>query len=711
MSSYLWLVIGAGVLAVVYGAVQAGLLMQKSPGNAKMQEIAAAIQEGAQAYLSRQYTTIGIVGVVILIAVFFLIGPLAAIGFLIGSVLSGAAGYAGMLISVRANVRTAQAASESLAKGLSLAFTSGAITGMLVAGFALIGVTGYFTFLTMGLHKDPISREVVDSLVALGFGASLISIFARLGGGIFTKGADVGGDMVGKVEAGIPEDDPRNAATIADNVGDNVGDCAGMAADLFETYAVTTVATMVLAAIFFRNDPANVNNMMLLPLAICGVCIITSIIGTFGVRLGKSNNIMGALYQGLIVTGVLSIGAVWWVIHSLVPNALNIDGKIVDSNALFGCGLAGLAVTALIVVITEYYTGTGFRPVKSIAKASVSGHGTNVIQGLAVSLESTALPALVIIAGIIVTYKLAGLFGIAIATTTMLSLAGFIVALDAFGPVTDNAGGIAEMAGLPSEVRISTDALDAVGNTTKAVTKGYAIGSAGLGALVLFAAYTQDLHFFSLPENAAQFPFFANMGAPVAFDLSNPYVVVGLLFGGLLPFLFGGLSMTAVGRAAEAVVAEVRRQFKENPGIMTYEVKPEYGKAVDILTKAAIREMIVPSLLPVASPIVLFFVIDWVAGKSSAFSALGAMLVGVIVTGLFVAISMTAGGGAWDNAKKYIEEGNYGGKGSEAHKAAVTGDTVGDPYKDTSGPAVNPMIKITNIVALLLLAVLAHKFG
>jgi K(+)-stimulated pyrophosphate-energized sodium pump len=697
-------------LAVVYGAVQAGLLMQKPAGNAKMQEIAAAIQEGAQAYLSRQYTTIAMVGVAILIAVFFLIGPLAAIGFLIGSVLSGAAGYAGMLISVRANVRTAQAASESLAKGLSLAFTSGAITGMLVAGFALIGVAGYFAILTRVLHLDPVSREVVDSLVALGFGASLISIFARLGGGIFTKGADVGGDMVGKVEAGIPEDDPRNAATIADNVGDNVGDCAGMAADLFETYAVTTVATMVLAAIFFRADPANVNNMMLLPLAICGVCIVTSILGTFGVRLGKSNNIMGALYQGLIVTGVLSIGAVWWVIHSLVPNALTINDKIVSANDLFGCGLTGLAVTALIVVITEFYTGTGFRPVKSIAKASISGHGTNVIQGLAVSLESTALPALVIIAGIIVTYKLAGLFGIAIATTTMLSLAGFIVALDAFGPVTDNAGGIAEMAGLPSEVRVSTDALDAVGNTTKAVTKGYAIGSAGLGALVLFAAYTQDLHYFAAPENAAQFPFFAGMGGEVAFDLSNPYVVVGLLFGGLLPFLFGGLSMTAVGRAAEAVVAEVRRQFKENPGIMTYEVKPEYGKAVDILTKAAIREMIAPSLLPVASPIVLFFVIDWIAGKSDAFSALGAMLVGVIVTGLFVAISMTAGGGAWDNAKKYIEEGNYGGKGSEAHKAAVTGDTVGDPYKDTAGPAVNPMIKITNIVALLLLAVLAHRF-
>jgi K(+)-stimulated pyrophosphate-energized sodium pump len=706
-STYLWLVIAAGVVAVAYGVVQTSVLLRKSPGNAKMQEIAAAIQEGAQAYLRRQYTTIGIVGLVILAAVYGLIGPLAAVGFLIGAVLSGAAGYAGMLISVRANVRTAQAASESLAKGMNLAFASGAITGMLVAGFALIGVAGYFTVLTVCLAKDPTSREVVDALVALGFGASLISIFARLGGGIFTKGADVGGDMVGKVEAGIPEDDPRNAATIADNVGDNVGDCAGMAADLFETYAVTTVATMVLAAIFFKGQ-AIVGDMMLLPLAICGVCILTSIVGAFFVRLGKSQNIMGALYQGLVVTGVLSIGAVWWVINTLVPAAVTLQGKSVDANALFGCGLVGLAVTAAIVVITEYYTGTSFRPVKSIAKASVSGHGTNVIQGLAVSLEATAGPALVIIVGIIVTYKLAGLFGIAIATTTMLSLAGFIVALDAFGPVTDNAGGIAEMAGLPAAVRVSTDALDAVGNTTKAVTKGYAIGSAGLGALVLFAAFNQDLHYFSLPENAAQFPYFAGLGT-VAFDLANPYVVVGLFFGGLLPFLFGGMSMTAVGRAAEAVVAEVRRQFKENPGIMTYEVKPEYGRAVDILTKAAIREMIVPSLLPVVSPIVLYFAIDAIAGKSEAFSALGAMLMGVIVTGLFVAISMTSGGGAWDNAKKYIEEGNYGGKGSEAHKAAVTGDTVGDPYKDTSGPAVNPMIKITNIVALLLLAVLARQ--
>ena len=698
-------VIAAGLLAVLYGVVQSAVLLRASPGNAKMQEIAAAIQEGAQAYLRRQYTTIAIVGAAILVVIYFLIGWTEAVGFLIGAVLSGLAGFAGMLISVRANVRTAQAASESLAKGLSLAFRSGAVTGMLVAGFALLGVAGYYAILTGVLGLENTSREVVDSLVALGFGASLISIFARLGGGIFTKGADVGGDMVGKVEAGIPEDDPRNAATIADNVGDNVGDCAGMAADLFETYAVTTVATMVLAAIFFRGLP-EVGNMMLLPLAICGICILTSIAGAFAVRLGKSGNIMGALYQGLIVTGGLSIPAVWWVIHSLVPSGgVEVSGRNVSVDQLFYCGLVGLAVTALIVVITEFYTGTNFRPVKSIAKASVSGHGTNVIQGLAMSLESTAAPAMVIIVGIIATYQFAGLFGIAIATTTMLSLAGFIVALDAFGPVTDNAGGIAEMAGLPSEVRVSTDALDAVGNTTKAVTKGYAIGSAGLGALVLFAAYTQDLKFFS--ANADKFPFFTGMGA-VAFDLSNPYVVVGLLFGGLLPFLFGGMSMTAVGRAAEAVVEEVRRQFRENPGIMTYEVKPEYGRAVDILTKAAIREMIVPSLLPVASPILLFFAIQAIAGKSDAFSALGAMLMGVIVTGLFVAISMTSGGGAWDNAKKLIEEGHYGGKGSEAHKAAVTGDTVGDPYKDTAGPAVNPMIKITNIVALLLLAVLSH---
>ncbi|MFC3078218.1 sodium-translocating pyrophosphatase [Phenylobacterium terrae] len=704
MDPILLLVIVAGLLAVVYGAVQSASLMRLSAGTPRMQEIAAAIQEGAQAYLRRQYLTIAGVGAVILLAVALLIGLPAAIGFLIGAVLSGAAGFAGMLISVRANVRTAQAASESLEKGLSTAFRSGAVTGMLVAGFALLGVAVYFWILTGPMGNAVTDRVVIDSLVALGFGASLISIFARLGGGIFTKGADVGGDMVGKVEAGIPEDDPRNAATIADNVGDNVGDCAGMAADLFETYAVTVVATMVLAAIFFR-DSAAVATAMLLPLAICGICIVTSIIGTFFVRLGKSRNIMGALYQGLIVTGVLSVIALYFVIPAVIGDSLTGGGVTYSAMNLFWCGVAGLVVTAAIVVITEYYTGTGFRPVKSVAKASVSGHGTNVIQGLAMSLESTALPALVIIVGIVATYNLAGLFGIAIATTAMLSLAGVIVALDAFGPVTDNAGGIAEMAGLPSEVRVSTDALDAVGNTTKAVTKGYAIGSAGLGALVLFAAYTEDLKFFAATAEPGSF--FEGLGA-VPFDLSNPYVVVGLLFGGLLPFLFGGLSMTAVGRAAESVVAEVRRQFKENPGIMTGEVKPEYGRAVDILTKSAIREMIVPSLLPVASPIVLFFVVLAIAGKVNAFAALGAMLMGVIVTGLFVAISMTSGGGAWDNAKKLIEEGHFGGKGSDAHKAAVTGDTVGDPYKDTAGPAVNPMIKITNIVALLLLAVLAH---
>ena len=708
IDNFLWLAIGGGVLAVLYGVVQTMALLRKSPGNARMQEIAAAIQEGAQAYLNRQYATIGAIGAVILVILFFVLGALPAIGFLVGAVLSGAAGFIGMLISVRANVRTAQASSESLSKGLNVAFTSGAITGMLVAGLALLGVAGYYFVLTKVLGAE--SRTVIDSLVCLGLGASLISIFARLGGGIFTKGADVGGDMVGKVEAGIPEDDPRNAATIADNVGDNVGDCAGMAADLFETYAVTTVATMVLASILFAGAEAAA--MMMLPLAICGVCIVTSIIGTLFVRLGKKQNIMGALYQGLIVTGVLSIPAVYWVITSLVPAAgVEVEGIVRSQMDLFYCGMAGLVVTALIVMITEYYTGTNFRPVRSVAQASVSGHGTNVIQGLAMSLESTALPALTIIVGIVVTYQLGGIFGIAVATTTMLSLAGFIVALDAFGPVTDNAGGIAEMAGLPPEVRVTTDALDAVGNTTKAVTKGYAIGSAGLGALVLFAAYTQDLKFFT--ANAADGSFFSGLG-DVAFDLSNPYVVVGLLFGGLLPFLFGGMSMTAVGRAAEAVVQEVRRQFRENPGIMTGEVKPEYGRAVDILTKAAIREMIVPSLLPVVSPIALFFILDAITTRQNAFAGLGAMLMGVIVTGLFVAISMTSGGGAWDNAKKIIEEGFTDkdgvvhGKGSEAHKAAVTGDTVGDPYKDTSGPAVNPMIKITNIVALLLLAILAH---
>jgi K(+)-stimulated pyrophosphate-energized sodium pump len=703
----LWAIIGCGLLAIVYGAWAVQSVLAADPGSQKMQEISAAVREGAQAYLKRQYTTIGAVGVVIFLIVGFFLGWLVAVGFAIGALLSGAAGFIGMNVSVRANVRTAQAAIGSLAGGLELAFKSGAITGMLVAGLALLGVTGYFALLTHGLHKVANDRTVIDALVALGFGASLISIFARLGGGIFTKGADVGGDLVGKVEAGIPEDDPRNPATIADNVGDNVGDCAGMAADLFETYAVTAVATMVLAAIFFNNTSVLVP-MMTLPLGIGGACIITSIIGTFFVKLGPSQSIMGALYKGFIASAVLSLIGVGLVIHWLIGFGA-IPGVTYTGTGLFVCGIVGLVVTGLIIWITEYYTGTNFRPVQSISKASITGHGTNIIQGLAVSLEATALPSLVIIAGILITYEIAGLFGIAIAVTTMLALAGMVVALDAFGPVTDNAGGIAEMSGLPKEVRKSTDALDAVGNTTKAITKGYAIGSAGLGALVLFSAYNEDLKFFI--ANADTHAFFK--GVAPDFSLNNPYVVVGLLFGGLLPYLFGAMGMTAVGRAASSIVEEVRRQFKEKPGIMTYKDKPDYGRAVDMLTRAAIKEMIIPSLLPVLSPIVVYFIIYFIAGqgtagKSAAFSAVGAMLLGVIVTGLFVAISMTSGGGAWDNAKKYIEDGHYGGKGSEAHKAAVTGDTVGDPYKDTAGPAVNPMIKITNIVALLLLAILAH---
>jgi K(+)-stimulated pyrophosphate-energized sodium pump len=710
----LLLIIVAGLLAVVYGVVTVKSVMGMDAGSPRMQEIAGAIREGAQAYLKRQYTTIGLVGIVIFIVIGVLLGWQVAIGFAIGAILSGAAGFIGMNVSVRANVRTAQAATKSLAEGLDISFKSGAVTGLLVAGLALLGVAGYYSVLTKLLGHSLNERVVVDALVALGFGASLISIFARLGGGIFTKGADVGADLVGKVEAGIPEDDPRNPATIADNVGDNVGDCAGMAADLFETYVVTVVATMVLGSIFFGGDSALLGTAMVYPLAVCAACIVTSIAGTFFVKLGPNGSIMGALYKGLIAAGLLSIVGLAVATQFLIGwgEMGEAGGVKITGLNLFICGIVGLIVTGLIVWITEYYTGTGKRPVVSIAQASVTGHGTNVIQGLAVSLEATALPALVIVFGIIATYQLAGLYGTAIAVTTMLGLAGIIVALDAFGPVTDNAGGIAEMSGLPKEVRQSTDALDAVGNTTKAVTKGYAIGSAGLGALVLFAAYSNDLSFFA--KNSDKFPYFNGVG-DVSFSLSNPYVVAGLIFGGLIPYLFGGIAMTAVGRAAGAVVIEVRRQFREKAGIMKGTERPDYGRAVDMLTKAAIREMIVPSLLPVLAPIIAYFGVYLISGsKASAFAALGAALLGVIVNGLFVAISMTSGGGAWDNAKKSFEDGfvDKDGtthvKGSDAHKASVTGDTVGDPYKDTAGPAVNPAIKITNIVALLLLAVLAH---
>ena len=693
----LYLIVFTGLLAVIYSYFLSKQIISANPGNAKMQEIAEAIQIGAKAYLNRQYKTIAIVGVIVLIIISYFFSLLVGLGYLIGALLSGVAGYVGMLISVKANVRTAEASRTSLQEGLTMAFKSGAITGLLVAGLALLAISIYYWVL---ISFNVESRELINALIALGFGASLISIFARLGGGIFTKGADVGADLVGKVEAGIPEDDPRNPAVIADNVGDNVGDCAGMAADLFETYAVTIVATMVLSSIFFQNDSA----LMIYPLAIGGGCIIASIIGTFFVRLGKSKNIMGALYKGFIVTAVVSLVLLYPITSSVIglDNTFMVGNKNFTGLDLYYCGVVGLVVTGLIIWVTEYYTGTNYRPVRSVAKSSTTGHGTNVIQGLAVSMEATALPALIIVSGILVTNELAGLFGIAIAVTAMLALTGMVVALDAYGPVTDNAGGIAEMSKLPKNVRKTTDALDAVGNTTKAVTKGYAIGSAGLGALVLFAAYTEDIKFFStVPGSKLE-------GINVSFDLSNPFVVIGLLVGGMLPYLFGSMGMQAVGRAGGAVVIEVRRQFKKIPGIMKGKRKPDYGRLVDLLTKAAIKEMIIPSLLPVLSPIVLYLIIYFIGGLEAALSSVGAMLLGVIVTGLFVAISMTAGGGAWDNAKKFIEDGNYGGKGSDSHKAAVTGDTVGDPYKDTAGPAVNPMIKITNIVALLLLAVISH---
>jgi K(+)-stimulated pyrophosphate-energized sodium pump len=700
----LLIAIACGVVALLYGILTSRQVLAASPGNQRMIEVAGAIQEGAGAYLRRQYTAITIVGVVVALLVYLFLGGLSATAFVIGAVMSGATGFIGMNISVRANVRTAEAARTSLQRGLTVAFRAGAVTGMLVAGLALLAISILFWYLTGPGGYAPNARPVVTALTTLALGASLVSIFARLGGGIFTKAADVGADLVGKVEAGIPEDDPRNPAVIADNVGDNVGDCAGMAADLFETYVVTVGITMVSVALALGSGPLLVP-LMTLPLLIGGVCIITSIIGTYMVKLGRKESIMGALYKGFWTATLLAVpaifGAAWVSLHGDLHQIISTrTGLSFPAMNLVWASFVGLAVTALIVWITEYYTGTNYRPVQSIARASQTGHGTNVIQGLAVSLESTALPTLVIVVGLITSWQLAGPLGVAFAASAMLALAGMVVALDAYGPVTDNAGGIAEMAGMEEEVRARTDALDAVGNTTKAVTKGYAIGSAGLAALVLFGAYTADLK-----EFGAEIGVSANLDT--LFSLSNPYVIVGLLLGALLPYLFGAMGMTAVGRAGGAVVQEVRQQFRDNPGIMDGSVRPDYARTVDLVTKAAIKEMIVPSLLPVLAPIVVYFAIGAVGGKDNGLAAVGALLLGVIVSGLFVAISMTSGGGAWDNAKKFIEDGNYGGKGSEAHKAAVTGDTVGDPYKDTAGPAVNPMIKITNIVALLLLAALA----